>query len=202
MGIEVSPMMDRRKPNIPRGQVGFIDYIVRPLFVNWGKLFVVTKVCLDNLSANRQRWNELNADPNANNVQFHVEKYRTSKVIDLNQPIKYSPEKAEKENGNGNGSKSTDGGGGKNGDKAKWAQKRSSEVVTGMGHETETKQIEDGGVVGDENVDCTVEMQDVPFTPEQALALHVSLSDQLSSDVEDLRLDSEDGRRRVDTMMD
>ena len=174
MGLEVSPMMDRRKPNIPRGQVGFIDYIVRPLFVNWNKLFAVTRVCIDNLGANRQRWNELNADPNANNVQFHVDKYRTSTVIDLNEPIKYSPEHKE-------------------------SAPENNKVAT----ESVAAEEDESGSVVEENAEQNMEMN-VPFTPKQALALHVSYSDQMGSDAEDMALDfdEDNGRRRIDTLMD
>merc|ERR1719242_164651 len=60
MNLAISPMMDRTKPNIPRGQVGFIDYIVKPLFESWSKIFEITQVCLDNLVINKEKWTQLN----------------------------------------------------------------------------------------------------------------------------------------------
>ena len=56
--IDVSPMMDRTKPNVPRGQIGFIDYIIKPLFECWLTLFPETKICVKNLYNNRQHWEE------------------------------------------------------------------------------------------------------------------------------------------------
>eukprot|EP01083_Nonionella_stella_P290511 988469_1 len=83
MGLEVSPMMDRTKPNIPRGQVGFIDYIVKPLFVNWNKLFKITQICIQHLISNKQNWTDLNNDINANNVKYNLKKL-TKKKQSLN----------------------------------------------------------------------------------------------------------------------
>merc|ERR1712113_402298 len=75
LGLAISPMMDRTKPNIPRGQVGFIDYIVKPLFENWMKLFKITNVCLNNLSKQRKSkpitLNEPISLNHPNNSEFH-----------------------------------------------------------------------------------------------------------------------------------
>merc|ERR1712087_492526 len=152
MKIEVSPMMDRRKPNIPRGQVGFIDYIVRPLFVNWAQLFAVSSVCLDNLSANRQRWNELNADPEANNVQFHMERYKALRDLQLHEPIRYHPDTKTK---------------------------KSDVLQLDMDLIAVSAAKSDGHDRSQSYV-----IQDVPFTPEQAMALHVSYGDLLTEDQE------------------
>ncbi|ETO21109.1 3'5' cyclic nucleotide phosphodiesterase, partial [Reticulomyxa filosa] len=59
LGIPLSPMMDRLHPNVPRGQIGFIDYVVAPLFDCWGVLFPETLVCLKNLRSNRSHWEKL-----------------------------------------------------------------------------------------------------------------------------------------------
>lgn len=56
LNIPVSPMMNRNNPNIPRGQIGFIEYIVKPLFENWNALFPQTSICLQNLKQNRSNW--------------------------------------------------------------------------------------------------------------------------------------------------
>lgn len=56
LNLPVSPMMDRHKPNVPRGQVGFIDYIVKPLLGEWIKLFPATATLNRHLQENRDRW--------------------------------------------------------------------------------------------------------------------------------------------------
>lgn len=56
-GLPVSAMMDRTKPNIPKSQVGFIDFIVTPLYRTFGKVFTVgTKEPLQNLQKNKEHW--------------------------------------------------------------------------------------------------------------------------------------------------
>merc|ERR1711991_193049 len=97
--------MDRTKPNIPRGQVGFIDYIVKPLFEKWNNLFTnVTQICLDNLMENKKNWTDaIHSDPNANNVNItlnNLNKQRKSKPIQINEPILYQNNDSNKSNNN------------------------------------------------------------------------------------------------------
>jgi cAMP-specific phosphodiesterase 4 len=54
-GLEISPMCDRRNVTIEKSQVGFIDYIVHPLFETWAELvYPDAQEILDQLEDNRQ----------------------------------------------------------------------------------------------------------------------------------------------------
>jgi len=54
-GLEVSPMCDRGNVTIEKSQVGFIDYIVHPLFETWADLvYPDAQNILDQLEENRQ----------------------------------------------------------------------------------------------------------------------------------------------------
>uniref|UniRef100_A0AC34RG77 PDEase domain-containing protein n=1 Tax=Panagrolaimus sp. JU765 TaxID=591449 RepID=A0AC34RG77_9BILA len=55
LGLEVSPMCDRGNVTIEKSQVGFIDYIVHPLFETWADLvYPDAQTILDQLEENRQ----------------------------------------------------------------------------------------------------------------------------------------------------
>jgi cAMP-specific phosphodiesterase 4 len=64
-GLPVSAMMDRRKPNLPKAQVGFIDFVIKPLFTCFQKLVPEVSVCLDHLTKNREYYADLVAKANA-----------------------------------------------------------------------------------------------------------------------------------------
>ncbi|XP_033096890.1 cAMP-specific 3',5'-cyclic phosphodiesterase 4C-like [Anneissia japonica] len=52
--MEISPMMDRRSASVEKTQVGFIDYIVHPLWETWADLvYPDAQNILDNLEENR-----------------------------------------------------------------------------------------------------------------------------------------------------
>merc|ERR1712217_1012962 len=56
------------------------------------KLFEITNVCIENLKVNKEKWTQLNVDPNANDVEYNLkESQRLSQKkntkIDLKQPI-------------------------------------------------------------------------------------------------------------------
>ncbi|KAH7718883.1 Protein PDE-4 d [Aphelenchoides avenae] len=54
-GLQVSPMCDRGNVTIEKSQVGFIDYIVHPLFETWADLvYPDAQTILDQLEENRQ----------------------------------------------------------------------------------------------------------------------------------------------------
>lgn len=54
-GLEISPMCDRSNVTIEKSQVGFIDYIVHPLFETWAELvYPDAQEILDQLEDNRQ----------------------------------------------------------------------------------------------------------------------------------------------------
>eukprot|EP00002_Diphylleia_rotans_P002468 TRINITY_DN1155_c0_g1_i2.p1 TRINITY_DN1155_c0_g1~~TRINITY_DN1155_c0_g1_i2.p1 ORF type:complete len:770 (-),score=192.75 TRINITY_DN1155_c0_g1_i2:478-2787(-) len=55
LGLDISPFMDRKTSNIPKSQVGFINFVVMPLF----EAFNFTKdydVLLNQLKANQHMW--------------------------------------------------------------------------------------------------------------------------------------------------
>ncbi|KAI1727438.1 3'5'-cyclic nucleotide phosphodiesterase domain-containing protein [Ditylenchus destructor] len=55
LGLEVSPMCDRGNVTIEKSQVGFIDYIVHPLFETWAELvYPDAQHILDQLEDNRE----------------------------------------------------------------------------------------------------------------------------------------------------
>lgn len=61
LGFPVSPLCDREKPNLERGQIGFFDYIVEPLFKTFSRLspdlaLDFQSTCLKHLAENRQHW--------------------------------------------------------------------------------------------------------------------------------------------------
>jgi len=56
LGLPVSPMMDRSKPNVEKSQVGFIDVIVGPLFRCFQTLVPEVQICLDQLQKNKEYW--------------------------------------------------------------------------------------------------------------------------------------------------
>lgn len=53
-GVEVSPMMDRENASIEKSQVGFIDFILHPLWETWADLvYPDAQEILDHLEENR-----------------------------------------------------------------------------------------------------------------------------------------------------
>ncbi len=45
-------MMDRHKPVVEKSQVGFIEFIIRPLYVQWALVVPEASVCMKHLAAN------------------------------------------------------------------------------------------------------------------------------------------------------
>jgi len=57
LGLPVSPMMDRTKPTIEKSQIGFIDFIVFPLYRTLATIIPETvTLCVEYLEANKQFW--------------------------------------------------------------------------------------------------------------------------------------------------
>eukprot|EP00475_Leptophrys_vorax_P034127 TRINITY_DN5472_c0_g1_i1.p1 TRINITY_DN5472_c0_g1~~TRINITY_DN5472_c0_g1_i1.p1 ORF type:complete len:613 (-),score=118.59 TRINITY_DN5472_c0_g1_i1:30-1817(-) len=71
LGLPISPMMNREKPNVEKSQIGFIDYVINPLFKLWSQLIPEeSQCCMDNIKFNRQHWESqlastTNAQPNS-----------------------------------------------------------------------------------------------------------------------------------------
>ena len=56
LGLPISLMMDRNKPNVERSQVGFIDVICEPLWATMAEITPQLQPCLEHLTANRDYW--------------------------------------------------------------------------------------------------------------------------------------------------
>ena len=60
-GLPVSKFMDRNDTNVPKCQIGFIDYLVSPLFEAWAEFSSGSHstYCLQNIAKNRETWASL-----------------------------------------------------------------------------------------------------------------------------------------------
>ena len=53
-GLPISPMCDRRTTNVSKAQMGFIDFVVKPIFLVWSDLvFPHVNTLINNLNSNR-----------------------------------------------------------------------------------------------------------------------------------------------------
>lgn len=59
MGLPVNPMNDRDSVSIPNSQIGFIEFIVFPMFLNLSKVFPNLSQAGSNMIANTQAWTEV-----------------------------------------------------------------------------------------------------------------------------------------------
>ncbi|ORZ38093.1 hypothetical protein BCR44DRAFT_141090 [Catenaria anguillulae PL171] len=57
MGLDVSPFMDREKVNVASSQLGFIDFVVSPLFNAFNMYAPITPI-MQTLATNREIWAE------------------------------------------------------------------------------------------------------------------------------------------------
>jgi hypothetical protein len=58
LNLTVSPYMDRDNTNVPSSQIGFIDYVIIPLFEAYEKYNSIPHI-MTNLSRNREHWGYL-----------------------------------------------------------------------------------------------------------------------------------------------
>ena len=59
LGLPVSKFMDRLDPNVAKCQLGFIDFLVTPLFEIWRRGLGESEYnlqCLENVAKNRRYW--------------------------------------------------------------------------------------------------------------------------------------------------
>jgi len=54
--MPLSPNMDRKNSDLPKSQVGFISFLVLPLYKAWSEMFDESKICLDALQSNLDNW--------------------------------------------------------------------------------------------------------------------------------------------------
>lgn len=81
-GMDISPMCDRHNATIEKSQVGFIDYIVHPLWETWGDLVHPdAQDILDTLEENRDYYQSMippsppqteESDGNDDRIRFQV----------------------------------------------------------------------------------------------------------------------------------
>jgi hypothetical protein len=64
-GLDVSFLMDRKKPGASDTQVGFFDFIVLPLFREFCEAFPATRPMLTGVDANYMKWKNLQEDSTA-----------------------------------------------------------------------------------------------------------------------------------------
>ena len=69
-GLEISAMCDRHNASIEKSQVGFIDFVVHPLWESWSDLVAPdAQDILDTLESNRNWFCEQVEKVNANTAQ-------------------------------------------------------------------------------------------------------------------------------------
>lgn len=56
LGMEPGALYDRRKVNLEKSQIGFIDFIVLPLWVNWTTLIGEGEEFVDQIHTNKDEW--------------------------------------------------------------------------------------------------------------------------------------------------
>eukprot|EP01118_Nematostelium_gracile_P019482 TRINITY_DN9043_c0_g1_i2.p1 TRINITY_DN9043_c0_g1~~TRINITY_DN9043_c0_g1_i2.p1 ORF type:complete len:186 (+),score=54.04 TRINITY_DN9043_c0_g1_i2:115-672(+) len=56
LGMNVSPLMDRVTGNVPKSQIGFINFMVMPLYEVWVEEFENFKECVQQLESNLEYW--------------------------------------------------------------------------------------------------------------------------------------------------
>ena len=61
LGLPVSPFMDRSKPSKPKCQVGFIDYMIKPLYQILGEFEPKLQFAIEIIDRNREYWSEQQA---------------------------------------------------------------------------------------------------------------------------------------------
>ncbi|KPM02240.1 calcium/calmodulin-dependent 3',5'-cyclic nucleotide phosphodiesterase 1C-like protein [Sarcoptes scabiei] len=108
MGLEISPMCDRNNATIEKSQVGFIDYIVHPLWETWADLVHPdAQEILDTLEENRD-WYQCMVpssptnDPDENKLNSDQHNSRRSSLVAVAEKIKFQvtieePEEDEEE---------------------------------------------------------------------------------------------------------
>ena len=58
-GLPISPLCDRHSTNIPKSQIGFMDFIVKPMFTAFCKFMpIFEEMCMPSLQKNRKYWSD------------------------------------------------------------------------------------------------------------------------------------------------
>ena len=56
LGLPISMLCNRETDNIPKGQIGFYEFVVKPMFVKMLPILPCAQKCIDQLTANRDYW--------------------------------------------------------------------------------------------------------------------------------------------------
>jgi len=56
LGMEPGALFDRRKVNMEKGQIGFIDFIILPLWINWTTFIGADDEWINQVNLNKEEW--------------------------------------------------------------------------------------------------------------------------------------------------
>merc|ERR1719474_1658361 len=56
LGMEPGALFDRRKVNMEKGQIGFIEFIILPLWINWTTLIGADDEWINQINRNKEKW--------------------------------------------------------------------------------------------------------------------------------------------------
>jgi len=56
LGMEPGALFDRRKVNMEKGQIGFIEFIILPLWINWTTLIGADDEWINQINLNKEQW--------------------------------------------------------------------------------------------------------------------------------------------------
>nr|XP_015802579.2 cAMP-specific 3',5'-cyclic phosphodiesterase 7B isoform X1 [Nothobranchius furzeri] len=76
LNLEISPLCDKLTDSVPAVQIGFISYIVQPLFQEWQRFTepsLLSQMMMSNLHKNKDRWSRLWCVHAASETQPHSE---------------------------------------------------------------------------------------------------------------------------------
>jgi len=97
--IPISPFMDRQKPNVPKAQLGFIEYICAPMYDTWITFLNLSEEklpCSQRLRVNRDFWKNESAinpeppTPSANTTSPNANANSSTSTISTNSPTSSS----------------------------------------------------------------------------------------------------------------
>merc|ERR1719317_1475947 len=56
LGMEPGALFDRRKVNMEKGQIGFIDFVILPLWINWTTFIGADEEWINQINLNKEEW--------------------------------------------------------------------------------------------------------------------------------------------------
>ncbi|OWA50115.1 High affinity cAMP-specific 3',5'-cyclic phosphodiesterase 7A [Hypsibius exemplaris] len=90
LNLPVTAICDRKNNNLPRIQVGFIEYVVKPLFTEWERFLpnTMTSNMLKNLRLNMAKWENLAEEYQNKQAEFSTKASLPVKKVEQPQPPK------------------------------------------------------------------------------------------------------------------